>query len=375
MSLEAALDDERREVMNILEGRPTQSRNRSDSPYGQSGGNRNPAPPVRSMLDIAGPVASKKTATSGHASGAGYSGVRSMLDTDGQGSVRSTKTAPTSPEISKSLGSGLHRARSDASESRPRAFNEREGGVDLNADYQFSMLPTIQNQALPKRVTQGGKKQSKSSMAAIIQGQELGSLAREKDRGRHNSTAGVGGSSRSPSSGLFNRSQSPGGSLMPVPGKFITETGKIIDMNTAYRKLSDAALLNSGGGLANLPTNTTATNVHLSKGESLSPTGEIRLQKDYYRNEGGKEDAVESSEEDPQTGSSGDEVWGQRGIRGRKRGRLRKGMRDGESDAEDSENETEGAIGLGKAPGPRKVKSLLAAAEEERESLSTFLAI
>lgn len=372
MSLEAALDDERREVMNILEGRPTQNRGqgkRSDSPYGQNVKNRSSAPPVRSMLDIADPISSKNMTIGAQASGAGYLGVRSMLDTEKQGSARNTQTAPTSPEVSKSSGSGLHRARSDASESRPRALNDREA-INLKADYQFSMLPTIQNQALPKRVTLGGKKQNKSSMAAIMQGQELGSSVRGRDRGRHNSTAGVGGGSKSPSSRLFNRSQSPGVGLMSVPGRFVTETGKVIDMNNAYRKLSNAALLNSGGGLANLPTNTASNHVHLSKGESLSPTGEIRLQKDYYPNEGGEEDAVETSEEDPQTGSSGDEIWGQQGARGRKRGRRNKGARDGGSDAEGSENdviETEGSIGLGKAKGPRKVNSLLAAAEEERK--------
>lgn len=371
------MDDERREVMNILEGRPTQSRGQgqsSDSPYGQSGKNSSPAPPVRSMLDIAGPVASKNKSTAGQASGAGYTGVRSMLNTDKQGSVQTAQPVPASPEASKYLGSGLHRARSDASESRPRALNDREG-IDPNADYQFSMLPTIHNQALPKRVTQGGKKQNKSSMVSIMQGQELGSLVRGRDRGRHNSTAGVGGGSKSPSARLFNRSQSPGVSLMPVPGKFVTETGKIIDMNTAYRKLSDAALLNSGGGLAALPN---SSHVHLSKGESLSPTGEIRLQKDYYPKEGREGDAVETSEEDAGTGSSGDEGWGQQGARGRKRGRRGKGARDGDSDAEDCENdviEAEGSIGLGKAPGPRKVKSLLAAAEEEREFLPTSSAI
>lgn len=371
MSLEAALDDERREVMNILEGRPAQNRGqgkRSDSPFGQT--SRSPAPPIRSMLDIAGPPAPKHVLSAGQVSGAGYTGVRSMLDTDVQGPNRGTKPASTTLEGSKSLGSGTNRARPDASESRSRAFGDREG-VDPNADYQFSMLPTIQNQALPKRVTQGGKKQSKSSMAAIMQGQELGSFARGRDRGRHNSTAGVGEGSKSPSSRLFNRSQSPGGSLMPVPGKFVTETGKVIDMNNAYRKLSDAALLNSGGGLATLAASTTSSHIHLSKGETLSPTGEIRLQKDYYPNEVGEENVVESSEEDPQTGSSGDESWGLQGPRGRKRARRRKGARDGESDAEDSENDvrgTEGPTGLGKAPRPRKVKSLLAAAEEERES-------
>lgn len=375
MSLEAALDDERREVMDLLEGRTSQSRsqdNRSNSPLPFSRGSRrkSPVPPVRSMLDIGGSTPAKHGSAAGQSAGVANTGVRSMLDLGKQGTSRNAQTAPTSPDMLNPSGSGLHRARSDASEFRPRALNDREG-VDLNTDYQFSMLPSIQNQALPKRVTQGGKKQNLGSMAAIMQGQELGPLSRGRDQGRHNSAAGIGSSSKSPSSRLFNRSESPGGSHLQMPGKFVTETGKVIDMNTAYRKLSDAALLNSGGGLSMLPSTTASNQLALNRGETLSPAGEVRLQKDYYQNKGDGEGGVESSEEEPQTGSSGDEGWGQRSVRGRKRGRRTTGSKEGCFEGEDSENDgrdVEGSAGLGNAPGPRKVQSLLAAAEEERKS-------
>lgn len=364
MSLETALDDERREVMNILEGRPSQRpppASLNNSPFGQNGRTRSPAP-VRSMLDISGPAPAKPAPGASQA-------IRSMLDTSSVGPARSTQSIMTSASAAPLSSSALSRARLDAAESRPRATNDRET-VDLNADYQFSMLPSIPNQALPKRVTQGGRKQNISAMASIMQGQELGPLPRGRDRGRHNSTAGVGASSKSPSSRLLHRSESPGtGTLMQTPGKFITETGKVIDMNNAYRRLSDAALLKSGGELSTLPANSASSRIRLATGETLSPSGEVRLQKDYYENED-EEDALESSDDELQTGSSADEAWGQSGTRGRKRSRRRKGLDEGDSNADDSEGDVtsikEGSVGMGRAGRPRKAKSLLAAAEEER---------
>lgn len=377
MSLETALDDERREVMKILEGRPSQARalvNRSSSPFAQNGRTRSPAPPVRSMLDIAGPASPKPAPGATPAFGSTSQAVRSMLDTSSPGPTRGTQSVMTSASAAPPSGSALHKARSDATESRPRATTDRET-VDLNADYQFSMLPSIQNQALPKRVTQGGRKNI-SAMASIMQGQELGPLPRGRDRGRHNSTAGIGASSKSPSSRLLHRSESPGtGTLMQTPGKFITETGKVIDMNNAYRRLSDAALLKSGGELSTLPANSASSRNRLATGEVLSPTGEVRLQKDYYQNGEGEEDALETSDDELQTGSSADEAWGQGSTRGRKRDRRRKGLDEGDSNADDSEGDAgsigEGPVGLGRAARPRKAKSLLAAAEEERIRISS----
>lgn len=375
MSLETALDDERREVMNILEGRPSQPRalaNRSNSPFAQNRRTRSPAPPVRSMLDI-GPASPKPALVASQTLGSTSQAVRSMLDTSSPGPTRSAQSIITSASAVPPSSSALHKSRSDATEFRPRAPNDREA-VDLNADYQFKMLPSIQNQALPKRVTQGGRKQNISSMASIMQGQELGPLlSRGRDQRRHNSTAGIGASSKSPSSRLLHRSESPGtGTLMQTPGKFITDSGKVIDMNNAYRRLSDAALLKSGGELSTLPANSASSRIRLATGETLSPTGEARLQKDYYQNEGDGEGAIETSDDELQTGSSADEAWGRSGTRGRKRGRRREGLEEGDSNPDDSEADmvplAEGAVGMGRSATPRKVKSLLAAAEEERKS-------
>ena len=402
MSLESALDEERREVMNILEGRtgPSRAPNTANSTaFGQNGRTASPAAPVRSMLDVDGPP------VSGHTSGAGrragttspnrsskppsVRGVRSLLDPDGTGPPQTlyTHSATTSPIQPHYPSGGLHRAQSDASahppDSRRRVSSDRDRGINPNSDYQFEMLPSIASHALPKRVTQGGKKSSilPSAMASIMQGQELGPLPRGRDRGRHNSTAGIiGGKSKSPSSRLGNRSQSPGGSLlntnsfnpMPTPGKFVTDGGKVIDLNNAYRRLSDAALLKSGGNLSNLPARQGAERrIRADSGEALSPTGGIRLQKDYYHDDD-DDAAIESSDEDA---SSGDEPWGAENTRGRRRSRKKRATGSSEADWEDSDNEGSqkgdagGTVGMGKTQHPRKVKSLLAAAEEERKTL------
>lgn len=392
MSLESALDEERREVMNILEGRITQNRapaSSTTSPIRETAG------PVRSMLDIAGPAASMAGSAAGTGTGATTSTLRntpttrSMLDpTSSPPPNRYAHGVSRSPANVKSSSGGLNRAQSDAAshppDTWPRPLSDRDRAVNPTQDYQFDMLPSVPSQALPKRVTQGGKKQglTTGSMAAIMQGQELGPLARGRDSGRHNSTAGIlGGHSKSPSSRLNNRASSPGSSmlntnsfnLMPTPGKFVTDGGKVIDMNSAYRRLSDVALLNSGGNLSNLPGRNTER-VRAGSGEVISPSGGVRLQKDYYERGEDMEGAIESSDEDP-TGSSAEDGWDSRSIRGRRKSRRKRGAEGTDADTEDSETDkaspggvTAGNLGMGRAAGPRKVKSLLAAAEEERKS-------
>ena len=154
--------------------------------------------------------------------------------------------------------------------------------------------------------------------------------------------------------------------LMPTPGKFVTDGGKVIDMSSAYRRLSDANLLKSGGNLSSLPSQTASARARLGSGETLSPTGEVRLQKDYYEDD---ERAVESSDEEH---SSDNDAWGPGGVRGRRRSRKKKGAGSGDADNEDSENDPglkTGQLGMGRSSGPRMVKSLLAAAEEERKQI------
>ncbi|KAF2841831.1 adenine nucleotide alpha hydrolases-like protein [Patellaria atrata CBS 101060] len=312
MSLESALDEERLEVMALLEGRAL------------------PRPNQRTASPGVGRAVSPAAA---------QSPVRSiMLDMSPPSSTRSQTVSNISP---------------------PPIGRTVMGSPKLNPEqaYQFEMLPSIESHALPKRVSQGGKK--KGAMAGVFGNQE------QRDAGRHNSTTGILGNkkSMSPSSRLPGRSESPGVrrlnnnsfNLMPDPGKYVSDSGKVVDMTSAYRRLSDAALLRSGGSLANLPTRKGSDP---AKGVSAAPGGGVRLQEDYYEEDG----AVESSDEDAggSEGSSDEDGWGSEKRRGRRR--TRRKSREG--DVSES------------PPGPsakeaRKPKSLLAAAEAERKDVSS----
>ena len=382
MSLEAALDEERRQVMELLEGRPSQARLQPNIVTHIA----NPAPQIRSMLEVDFPatpsptLASSATATTNTPlkSAPLTSNFGSMLDPQAPPSSNIFLTLTANRGKSATSSGSLHRTQSDAAshpaESRPQTGSDRNRNIHEN--YQFNMTPTVQANALPKRVTQGGKKAGErmNSMASIIQGQELTAPPMPRDRGRHNSTAGIlGKKSKSPSSRLRDRSQSPGSmlntnsfNLMPTPGQFVTEGGKVIDLNNAYRRLSDANLLKSGSSLSRTPAKDPATQTRLNHGETLSPSGEIRLQKDYYQDDDGPDGAIESSDED---GTSDEDAWGTSGVRGRQKGRKKKVFGAGESDnGAGVAGKGTGPVGMGRSSGPRTAHSLMAAAEEERKS-------
>ncbi|KAK4249580.1 hypothetical protein C7999DRAFT_39403 [Corynascus novoguineensis] len=341
MSMEAMLDEERKEVLALLEGssnlRPSDGR--SPSPYTARS-------PVRSMLDIA-PVRSMLDVDSPPPQP-----IRSMLDVDTPPSagktVLSTPSSPTeSSARTNAATSGHPRSLSDASaKPKPADFGPRLGSsrADPTAGYQFSGIVTNNvGQAMPKRVTQGGKRTSvasepggkrSSAMAEVMRNSDMSGLMLPGDRGRHLSGGGpsmrLGNKSKSPTSRLGMRSHSPHGPLLrnlSPAGRAVLNDPDIADYNNAYRRLSDAALARSGGSLSELG----------KRRSSKYTAGTGRLAKDYLGPDG--ELLVEDSSED--NGSSS----GEEGQRGRKASRPE----------------------APKAPASqREVKSLLAAAEEER---------
>jgi len=130
---------------------------------------------------------------------------------------------------------------------------------------------------------------------------------------------------------------------MISPGKFvIADSGQLIDISNAYRRLSDVALLKSGGSLSQLPAR---KDYNKDTGEQIAPDGGVRLAKDY-QHPTEDEDAIATSDEED---SSSDELLSEN-LRGR--GRTRKGSNEAVEDDEATEQ--------------RKPKSLLAAAEQER---------
>ncbi|KAL2149340.1 hypothetical protein VTH82DRAFT_8688 [Thermothelomyces myriococcoides] len=328
MSMEAMLDEERKEVLALLEGSSssrsrtrTSLDSRSPSPY-------TPRSPVRSMLDIA-PVRSMLDVDKPPPP---PQQIRSMLDVDGTSSaakqVLSTPSSPTESSAG-SAAAGHPRSMSDASvKPRPADYSPRlpPARPDPTSEYQFAGIITNNvGQPLPKRVTQGGKRSND------VPGFMLGG-----DRGRHLSSGGasmrLGNKSKSPTSRLGMRSHSPRSPLLrnlSPAGRAVLNDPEITDYNNAYRRLSDAALARSGGSLSELGRRRTSN--------YTAETG--RLAKDYMSPDG---ELLPEDSSDDNGSSSGEE-----GQRGRKTARP------------EATPKPEGGA-------QREVKSLLAAAEEER---------
>lgn len=248
------------------------------------------------------------------------------------------------------MANNQHRSLSDTA-SRPAAFGPRAPGYEEPSAYQFSGYLSNNPGApvIPKRNTQAGKK-APSAMAEVMSAGDI-NVYGARDRGRNQSIASTGishtANSRSPHNRLGPRSNSPQSN--PDISKFVLKNGRVLDMNSAYRRLSDANLALSGGGLSTLSEKGRRRRTY--SGDAFAPD-DSRLEKDYTTADG--EDAVlDSSDEDSVT--SDDE----------QRGRQK----------EDQYNEPEEqTLGMGRAKGPRTAQSLMAAAEEEREfSVATHI--
>ena len=388
MSLEAALDQERREVVEMLEGRRSAAHTASRSSDSRKS---SPAPAIRSMLDV-GTTSTSQQAGTNASSGVGgqaprvrFAGspapVRSMLDTSsGPPSHRQGASLDTPPITSSNGSRGVHRSSSDASthrraessrEGRTRRLSERDRAqIDLDNDYQFGNMPRIAGQVVPKRVLQGGKRPETgfSPMAAVMSG-DLSSLGNLSGNAAPERNIQMGPSGRSASPHLMSteRSQSPGQrvsfNLRPTPGRIVTDRGKVIDLGSAYRRLSDGEILKHGGTLSD-SVRSGQGRERVKSGEALSPRGGVRLTEDYYEDEKERNDVVESSDEDGQGDTSEEEGWDTDGSRGRRRARMRKGT--GGTQQGKSDDGVPSPLGMGSTR-TKQAQSLLAAAEEESE--------
>ncbi|EHK23839.1 universal stress protein [Trichoderma virens Gv29-8] len=359
MSIDAMLDMERQEVLALLERSneaPAPSPRRSDSPYAARS-------PVRSMLDIAEEeVPSSSTASSSNKTTTATQGpVRSMLDVDappspqlvrsmldisgpvpesprrtGRSSTPSSPLIPPSEPFRPQPSSGLvphPRSRSDASVK----FAEPSRGSrnDPIANYQFSSILSHGSgpqSSVKWSSSRNSKRESGGSLGDVLRGSE-GGLQLPTDRGR----SPFGGSrlfnnqSKSPQTQnrrWASRSRSPATFSTPQlpPGKALLKDGQVVNLNNAYRKLSDANLIQSSGSLAQLP-------MRKKSGEA----GEGRLVKDYVGPDG---EQLGSSDEEEEESSEDED-------RGRK-----KSPRSSQ-------------------PGGRQALSLLAAAEQERSQVAS----
>lgn len=304
-SLEAAIDEEMREVVGILEGKQKPEARRPESPAARARGSRSPATPLRSMLDV-----------------------------DNIGQRRSTSRNSTGIPF-----------------AMPSSASRR---VNPEAAYRFDALPSIDAQARPKRVSQGGKLDvvPKPRAMSSVHGTSSGFLGTSNGRDRR-SMSGPLGRSKSGSPGP-TRSASPATQMLkstsPTPTSnktIVTNSGKHIDADKPYRKSSHSASAHFEAGLSSLSTSKSS---ELSAEADVAPGGEVRLATD---DDGDDSAAVESSDNDSDS-SDWNDGWGpsKKGARGRQRTRKESG----------------GVDSMGRDI--VTAKSLLAAAEQERRDVA-----
>jgi hypothetical protein len=305
-SLEAALDEEMKEVVAILEGKQ------------KAGGRRADSPSVSQRAQSPGLTTSP---------------VRSMLDVDNAGQRRSSSRGITGIPF--------------AMPSSPRRVNPE-------AAFKFDMLPSIDSHAMPKHGSQSGFKDAKPRAMSSVYGTSSGFMSSGAGKDRHNSASGPLGRSKSGSPGP-HRSSSPATRTLsltstskPAPSSgntLVTDSGKHIDGDTAYRKLSDSALAGSERSSSPLPGRKGSDP---SKGTTSAPGGGVRLTTD---DDGDDSPVVESSEDDSDSSDWDDgSPWS---ARKKERGRRRTRKSSSGTDAMGREIIT--------------AKSLFATAEQEGE--------
>ncbi|CAL3966430.1 unnamed protein product [Diplocarpon coronariae] len=296
--------------------------------------------PFQDMLDVAGDGYS--TSYIGHKAGKKRSSTAS---------ARSEVLFPIEEKTRRALVDhhGLpHRSVLDAT-SKPAFFGPRASPTsrDPESAYQFSgYMPSRAGGPIsPKRVTLAGKRTS--AMAEVVRGGTIGFFGDPKDRQRRLSNASTG-TRNSKSKSPVGRSILRSASVSTDTSKFKTKDGRVIDMTTAYRRLSDANLVRSGGGLSSLGerqrNRTNSLNIPYSNGAGL--------EKDYSTVDG--EGAIMDSSEDD------DSVSDDAHHRGRRR------------DKTGQEQPEPGAwtVGRSREREPPQPQSRMAAAEEEREQVA-----
>lgn len=326
ISLEAALEEERKEIESLMSMSQASRRVPSDGP-------RSPSPymrsPVRSMLDIGSPPPPRQV-------------TRSMLDIDSP--LPTSSSAHTSPTLRSKTpvldNSTRNRSMSDAASNpipdpvpaprSPPLVSPRN--TDLTSAYKFhDILPTNVGQALPPK--RGSSGAARGSIGEALRGSDLSNLVLPGDSGRP--FAFRKNKSKSPNNRFSMRSSSPFGNTSKRPAApqgstYMLDNGEFFDMNNAYRRLSDANLIYGGSSLASLARkkrDDTDGYGRIAK-DNLSPYGELLPD--------------ESDDEGPNTSDEENE-------RGRKL-----------TTRAESEDEHAGPNGV--------AKSLMAAVEDERRS-------
>ncbi|KAI8948986.1 hypothetical protein F4801DRAFT_591442 [Xylaria longipes] len=308
ISFESALEEERKEIENLMSmsqapRRAPSTGPRSPSPYMRS--------PVRSMLDIDSPPPSRQV-------------TRSMLDVDSPlPTPSSTHASPTlhykTPVLdnstrNRSMSDAASNPVSDLAPHSPPLVSPRN--TDLTSAYKFhDILPTNVGQAFPPKRGPGGAARG-GSIGEALRGSDLASLVLPGEPGR--SFAFRKNKSKSPNNRFSLRSSSPFGNASkrppPQSNTLMLDNGEVVDMNNAYRRLSDANLIYGGSSLASLarkkPDDSDGYG-RIAK-DNLSPYGELLpdesdddANSSDEENERGRKLTTRAESEDDRTASRG----------------------------------------------------------------------
>ncbi|KAI2636745.1 hypothetical protein GGS21DRAFT_538757 [Xylaria nigripes] len=296
ISLEAALEEERKEIETLM-SRQNSSRtlshavHRSPSPY------TNPRSPVRSMLDIYSPLPVRQV-------------TRSMLDIDTPAPTSaSTNTSPILPKAPTLEKITRNRSASDAASSNPPPAAPGPAArspplvgpksADPTSAYKFhDILPTNVGQALPPKRGASGSARG-GPLGEGLRGPERPNLMLPGEPGRP--FAFRSNKSKSPNNRFSLRSNSPFGEARRHPlqqnSTYMLNSGEFLDMNNAYRRLSDANLIYGGPSLSSLARKKTDYSDGYGRvaKDNLSPYGELLPDES-------EDDAGLSSDEESQRG-------------------------------------------------------------------------
>ncbi|EKD20489.1 Usp family protein [Drepanopeziza brunnea f. sp. 'multigermtubi' MB_m1] len=330
---------------------------------GETTGSRPPSSQaIRSMLDLSPLTGEPIRSTLGTGNGYSTSYIGHEAVKRHSSSTRSAASSPTEGNFHRVPMDkhGRHKRSFSDAATRPASFSHRASSRDRNLEsaYQFSgYLPSNPGGPVaPKRNTLAGRKAS--AMAEAVRGGTMSLFGDPTDRGRNNSISLAGYStiktmkSKSPAGRSILRNSSPhAGSFGPENSMFKLKDGRVFDMKHAYRRLSDASLAISGGGLSTLGEKKQQRGRASSVGAACGKN--LRLQKDY-RTIDGEDVVMDSSEEDGGRSVSDDD---------QQRGRRRNERRQERANSE-------GPVGLRRAKVGRQPQSQMAAAEEEREQVA-----
>ncbi|KAL7266389.1 hypothetical protein RUND412_011066 [Rhizina undulata] len=408
MSLESALEEERLEILKLLE-RPNrlafttnfQSQSTPSSPRQAYASIIPPVHRTRSPLRQHKPsVSSLIDAASNSPS---FSASNSI---DAAGSAYSSLNNPSS-SYTTSNTNGSHHRRSETYNGPPKLLKDRDRpnnnsyGFTPNDAYNFTMLPSVTATHAPKRVSQPNVSKPNVSKSyyenTMTVPSARGSLARRSMSPATNAALRHADRSASPMSANGRLSSPP-----PTRHQITTNNGAVLDLDRAYAMLTDHHLSRSGGVLESLPERkpiktSDGEHIRLGSGESLTKEGGVRLQKDYDYVFGADETgAADSSTEEDSTELESNASHSGGSEEEERRGRTRSASTDDvagrRTRSESAEYDIRSMLGIEADPGGdfgRKKKgkkvgidarkdmgsmtktsmSLLAAAEEERKAV------